>query len=264
MVGETAHRIDDRSKQRISTHLSQRRGKRSPINQTDDTIMTGDSAQSRQSLPLPSSISPPIGINNQATAAGTSTIKQRTGSDDSDTHPSPNSPKLTPDQRSATTVVDDGVHRQHVLPTKDSDHREVVLKVDHSPPRVKSLMHSVEKRTRLLARLDLEKTQASLVCSRSDTEENSRKNAQHASATSETDQNGGSPSVDVSVKGACDRVFDIPCVTEGSLSVSVKSHSHSQSNPDSAEESRAREAKLRMRAQLRVRLAAERRRIDGG
>lgn len=95
--------------------------------------------------------------------------------------------------------------------------------------------------------------------------------AQHA--TNEIDQNGGSSSVDLSTstQSARDRVFDVPCATEGSSSMSGKSHRPGRSDPDSAstsasvaEESRAREAKLRTRAQLRVRIAAERRHIDGG
>ena len=97
-------------------------------------------------------------------------------------------------------------------------------------------------------------------------EENSCKStdAQRASATSETNQNAVSPSVDVSTKR--DGVFDIPSVTLGSPSMS-QWRGHSDPDPASvsvAEESRAREAKLRTRAQLRVRLAAEKRRIDGG
>jgi hypothetical protein len=167
-----------------------------------------------------------------------------------------------------------------VAPTKDGNFligNVTSIQVDQSPlPRVNSQLHSVDMRTRLLARLDLEKSQASGVWKPCDVEGHSIQSPgpQRASGNSEIAQNDGCSSVDISTKGgvAHDRVSDLPSVREASSSdsLSIKSHRRGQSDPDSvvpvsvAEEARAREAKLRARAQLRVRLAAEKRRVDTG
>lgn len=273
LSGETTLRIDDRSKQSISIHLSQPRRKHQAINGTKDTALTplaGDIALTRQShtssLSIPSSIS----IDNQRPLTGTAKI-DKPGDNNAYLPPDPGwSLNRSFDQR---TPDESG---QHVLPAKDGDFlvgNVTSIQADPSPPPPR--VNSVDMRTRLLARLELEKSQAPGVWS-TDVEGHSIKSPQRASATSEIAQaqNDGGPSVDISTKeGAAHdiRVSDLPPARETSVSdsLSIKSHKRGQSDPDSvsvsvAEEARAREAKLRARAQLRVRLAAEKRRADAG
>ena len=267
LTGETTHRIDNRSKQSITTHLSQRCRNNHAINGTNDTALatpvTGI-ALTRQSH-RSSSISPSISIDNQHSSTKAAKIN---GPSDNNAHLLPNPPDPPFDHR-----TDD----QHVVSTKDGKflvEDATSIQVDQSPPRVNSQWHSLDMRTRLLARLELEKSQAS---GPSDAEghSNSIKSpaAQRASVNSETAQNDGGSSVDISTKdgAAHDRVSGLPSVSVASPSdsLSIMSHKRGQSDPDSvpvsvAEEARAREAKLKARAQLRVRLAAEKRRVDVG
>ena len=225
LTGEATLHIDDRSKQSISIYLSQGGIKHHAINGTNDTVPHRP----------PSSISPSISIDNQPPSTGTAEIGN------SNTH-------LPVDGESS-----------HVLPTKEGNFLVgdvTSIKVDRSPPpRVNS---PVELRTRLLARLELEKSQASRVWKSSDVERHSIKNP--------GDQRASATSVDFLTEGgaALDRVCD-----RKTSAMSLKSHRRGQSDPDSvsvsvAEEARAKEAKLRLRAQLRVRLAAEKRHVDAG
>lgn len=250
LTGETTLRIDDRSKQSISIHLSQPRRKHHAINGTNDTALTipaRDIALTRQSHTPSLSTS---SIDNHRPSTGTAKINGP-GCTDAYLPPDPGSLNLSFDQR---TLDKSG---QHVLPGKD-DFGVTSIKVDGSLPlRVNS--QSADMRTRLLARLELEKSQAS----------------ECASAISETPQaqNDGASSVDISTKDgvAHDRLSDLQSVREAgaSDSLGIKSHKRGHGDPDSvtvsvAEEARAREAKLKARAQLRVRLAAEKRRVDAG
>ena len=243
-TGTATLRIDDRSKQSISIHLSQPGIKHHAINGTNDTVPESNNLLAQQSHTSPASISPSISIDNQPSSTGTAKIGN------GNTHLSP----MVVDRESS-----------HVLPTKDGNSPVVdvtSIKVDRSPPpRVNSQLHPVELRTRLLARLELEKSQASRVWKPSDVERHPIK--------SPNDQRASATSVDFLAKGgaALDRVSDRKA--SASDSMSLKSRRRGQSDPDSvsvsvAEEARAREAKLRVRAQLRVRLAAEKRHVDAG
>ncbi|KIM44010.1 hypothetical protein M413DRAFT_25499 [Hebeloma cylindrosporum] len=290
LTGDTTFRIDDRSKQSISKHLSERRRKPNGTNDTAPTNPASDIAPTRQSHRPSSSISRSISIDNQPSSAETAEIDRRDGNNNTPLPPDPPGPF---DHR--TAFFDNGERAQHVLPAKGGNFLigdVTSIPVDRSPPpRVHSQSHSVEMRTRLLARLELEKSQASGDLRVSDVEGhsvNKNPDAQRVpSATREIAQNdydgGSSVTVDVSTTqggGAPvhddddDRVSDLPSVsvmqqTSSSGSMSIKSHRRGQSDPKSvsvsvAEEARAREAKLRARAQLRVRLAAEKRRVDSG
>jgi hypothetical protein len=271
LSGETTRRIDDRSKQSISIHLSQPHRKHQAINGTKDTaptILAGDIALTRQSHTSSLSTSSSLSIDNQRSSMGTAKI-DRPGGNNAYLPPDPGCLNLSFDQRTPDECG------QHVLPAKDGDFlvgNVTSIQADPSPP---PRVNSVDMRTRLLARLELEKSQAPGVWP-TDVEGHSIKSPQRASATSEIAQaqNDGGPSVDISTnEGAAHdiRVSDLPSAreTSASESLSIKSHKRGQGDPDSvsvsvAEEARAREAKLRARAQLRIRLAAEKRRADAG
>jgi len=270
LSGETTVRIDDRSKQSISIHLSQPRRKHHAISGTKDTALTilaGDIALTRQSHTSSLSTSSSLSIDNQRPSTGTAKI-DRPGGNNAYLPPDPGCLNLSFDQR---TPDESG----HVLPAKDGDFlvgNVTSIQTDPSPP---PRVNSVDMRTRLLARLELEKSQVPGVWP-TDVEGHSIKSPQRASATGEIAQvqNDGGPSVDISTKDGVAhdiRVSDLPSAREASASdsLSIKSHKRGQGDPDSvsvsvAEEARAREAKLRARAQLRVRLAAEKRRADAG